>query len=112
VSDWKVVLSSQFRDDIIATNDDFSGRIQKVKKTGDAEKIWRRWEDFQIFASTAFDLEEGLTDPSKVLRPHTGNKDEADTYVLKSLSEWWTGSFSADTTKKTYYGIRVYRKPA
>jgi hypothetical protein len=112
VSGWKVVLSSPFRDDILATQEDFSRRLQKPKNPRDAEKELRQWEEFQIFASTALDLEEGLADPSKVLKPHSGKTGEADTYILKSPSGRWTGSFSADATKKTYYGIRVYRKPA
>ena len=112
MSDWTVVLSSQFRADILATQEDFSSRLKKTKNPPDAEKALRQWEEFQIFASTALDLEEGLADPSKELKPHWGKTGEADTYVLKSPSGRWTGSFSADATKKTYYGIRVYQKSA
>jgi hypothetical protein len=112
VSAWTVVLSEDFRTAVTTINSEFEQRLQKPKEPRDAEKEWRQWEDFQIFESTALDLEEGLADPSKVLKPHKGKAGEADTYVLKSPSGRWTGSFSADAAKKIYYGIQVYRKPS
>ncbi len=112
MSDWTVVLSEDFRTAIITINNEFDERLRKPKNPRDAEKAWRQWEDFQVFESTVLDLEEGLADPAMVLKPHEGKTGESDTYVLKSPSGRWTGSFLADATKKAYYGIQVYQKPS
>jgi hypothetical protein len=112
VSAWTVVLSEDFRTAITTINNEFEQRLQKPKDPRGAEKELRQWEDFQIFESTVLDLEEGLADPATLLKPHKGKTGTADTYVLKSPSGHWTGSFSADAAKKTYYGIQVYQKPS
>ncbi len=111
MSDWTVDLSTQFRDDLTAIQEAFAQRLKQIKTNKAAEVEWRKCEDFQVFASDALDLRDGLADPAKLLKPYKGNPGQTGTYVLDSPSGHWEGSFSVDEEKKVYYGIKVYEKP-
>ena len=106
-----MVLSDEFRAGITAINSEFEQRLQKLRTPKDAEIALREWEEFREFATKALDLEEGKLDPTKILKRRRTNAGGPVIYVLTSRSGRWSASFSADESKKLYYGINVYEKP-